>query len=343
MEIEDLRIDPRLLERAVESASNGIVITDARLPDTPIVYANPAFHAITGYSAAETLGRNCRFLQGAETSRPAVERIRAAIRAHREIREVLLNFRKDGTPFWNELYLAPVHDGQGQLTHFIGVQTDVTRRKQAEEALNRSRDELAAANRQLRELASLDGLTKLVNRRGFDESFEREWKRAVRLCRELSIIMIDVDHFKAYNDTCGHLAGDEVLKTVAESLRGKLRRPTDLVARYGGEEFVALLPETNEAGAAALAEEMRTSVERLEIVYPTLSARTQVTISLGVATAFPEEMPAPTKLLESADAALYRAKANGRNCVGVTESARHPSKPRSRRYRMATERNPVAQ
>src|SRR5215207_1577488 len=135
----------RLLDRAVAASSNGIVITDPRMPDDPIVYVNPAFERISGYPVDEVLGHNCRFLQGDDRDQPALDELRSALNEERESRVVLKNYRKDGTPFWNELYVSPVHDEEGRLTNFVGVQNDVTERKRIEEALEASEDRLRLA------------------------------------------------------------------------------------------------------------------------------------------------------------------------------------------------------
>jgi PAS domain S-box-containing protein len=124
-----------LYNRALAATSCGIVISDARQPNNPIIYCNPAFLEITGYSPQEVIGRNCRFLQGTETDPLAIEEIRQSIRAEQGCQVVLKNYRKDGTLFWNDLTISPVRDASGCLTHFIGVQTDITKRKQAEETL----------------------------------------------------------------------------------------------------------------------------------------------------------------------------------------------------------------
>lgn len=134
----------RLLDRAVAASANGIVITDPRLPDNPIVYINPAFEKISGYTAEEVRGRNCRLLQDDDRDQPQIEELRAAIREERDCRVVLRNYRKDGTLFWNELYVSPVHDENGQLTNFIGVQNDITERKRVEEILSESEERFRA-------------------------------------------------------------------------------------------------------------------------------------------------------------------------------------------------------
>lgn len=134
----------RLLDRAVAASSNGIVITDPRLPDDPIIYINPAFERISGYPAEEILGHNCRFLQGDDRDQPALEELRTALREERESRVILKNYRKDGTPFWNELYVSPIHDEEGRLTNFVGVQNDITERRRIEEVLRESEERFRA-------------------------------------------------------------------------------------------------------------------------------------------------------------------------------------------------------
>jgi PAS domain S-box-containing protein len=135
----------RLLDRAVAASSNGIVITDPRLPDDPIVYVNPAFEKTTGYPMEEVIGRNCRFLQGEDRDQPALDELRACLREGQECRVVLRNYRRDGSLFWNELYVSPVHDDEGNVTNFVGVQNDVTESKRTEEVLKGSEDRLRLA------------------------------------------------------------------------------------------------------------------------------------------------------------------------------------------------------
>jgi len=134
----------RLLDRAVSASSNGIVITDPKLPDDPIVYVNPAFERISGYPVDEVLGHNCRFLQGEDRDQPALGELRASLKEERESKVILKNYRKDGTPFWNELYVSPVHDEDGRLTNFVGVQNDITERRRIEEVLRESEERFRA-------------------------------------------------------------------------------------------------------------------------------------------------------------------------------------------------------
>lgn len=389
-------IDPVLAARALAALGSPLVVCDASLPDTPVVYANPAFGAVTGYLPPEALGHNCLFLQGEDTDPAAVQEIAADLREGRPFRRIILNYRKDGSPFWNEMYVAPIRDADERPTHFVSVQVDVTERVRAQEALRaattrlevlianihagviveddggqvvltnqafsdmmgvdappgsltganvvpmargtgalftdpdgfieralhlrRQRESVAAeelrltdgrvwerdyvpvfsgeghgahlwlfrdvterrraeerladyavvleakmreleevnsrleeANGRLDALATTDGLTGLLNQRVFHERLAEEFRRARRYGEPLSLIVLDVDRFKAYNDSLGHLAGNAVLRTLAEVLRGHTRE-TDLAARFGGEEFARLFSVSPEYAAGGKSE-----------------------------------------------------------------------------------------
>ncbi|MBD2182537.1 diguanylate cyclase [Planktothrix sp. FACHB-1355] len=172
---------------------------------------------------------------------------------------------------------------------------------------------LLAANQQLLELASSDGLTLVANRRRFDEYLNQEWRRLVREREPLSLILCDVDFFKAYNDTYGHIAGDICLQKVAEAIRQATRRPADLVARYGGEEFAVILPNTHSAGAVYVAEQIRAKVATMQIEHPNSQVSQFITLSLGVGSTIPDYQSSPAQLIAAADQALYEAKAQGRD------------------------------
>jgi phosphoserine phosphatase RsbU/P len=148
---EQFEGERELKNRALDVALEGIVITDFRHPDNPLIYVNEGFERLTGYSVAEVLGSNCRFLQGPDTDPQAAEEIRAAVRERRACRVEILNHRQDGTPFWNRLSITPVKDASGEVTHFIGVQSDITERRRAEEALRAANEELARANQRMRD------------------------------------------------------------------------------------------------------------------------------------------------------------------------------------------------
>jgi two-component system, chemotaxis family, response regulator WspR len=188
-------------------------------------------------------------------------------------------------------------------------------RDDAYRALRESQQQLLEANLELQRMMNMDGLTRVNNRRRFDEYAASEWQRAIREKRPFGLIICDVDDFKRYNDTYGHLAGDEVLKRVAEVLRSCLHRPADLAARFGGEEFAAVLPDTAAAGTRQLAEAMRQGVEGLEISHSQSSAGCYITLSVGSIATVPERWDTLIDLVAKADAALYQAKRLGKNRV----------------------------
>lgn len=192
------------------------------------------------------------------------------------------------------------------------------------EELASANSALEAANEELKRISHQDGLTRIANRRFFDESLERELARCRRHQRPLSLIMLDVDHFKSFNDALGHLAGDETLRRVALCLQKSARRAADLAARYGGEEFALLLPESDLEAAMKVAERTREAVKSLKVQHPGKSSLPVVTISLGVATIFPDESTKPQDIIQLADDALYSAKESGRDrCMSY--KARSPS------------------
>lgn len=178
--------------------------------------------------------------------------------------------------------------------------------------LQLERREVQRLNLELNDLARRDGLTGLPNRRHFDEVLAREWERALRTGQPLCVLLVDVDHFKAYNDHRGHLAGDACLARVAEAMQSAIHRPADLVARYGGEEFVVLLPETRLEGASDLALRLIERVDHLALPHGASQTAAHVTISIGVACLVGRAWPSPADLLAAADQALYEAKHLGR-------------------------------
>ncbi len=191
------------------------------------------------------------------------------------------------------------------------------RRKARENELLDLTRQLAEANSMLRRLAVIDPLTEVANRRYFDQAMVQEWRRSRREGRPLGLIMIDIDFFKNYNDAYGHQAGDECLVKVAKALSGCLSRPGDFVARYGGEEFAGVMPNTDLAGAMAVAERMREAVAEMAILHPDSSAAAHVTVSLGVASLIADARTTFQALIKAADQALYRAKETGRNRVST--------------------------
>jgi diguanylate cyclase (GGDEF)-like protein/PAS domain S-box-containing protein len=214
--------------------------------------------------------------------------------------------RKDGSIAWVEANVRLMRDSvTGEPKEHVIIMRDITERKQLEEKLSTQ--------------ALTDGLTGLWNRRAFDDALAREWKRTVRDGSQISLLILDLDHFKRFNDQYGHLAGDDCLRAVASAVRGAVRA-SDCVARYGGEEITIILPTTDTAGAVAAAEKVRSAVETLQLSHEgNQEGGARVTVSIGVATAFARQSEAvermPESLLQAADNAMYKAKHDGRNRV----------------------------
>ncbi|GGI03277.1 EAL domain-containing protein [Egicoccus halophilus] len=240
-----------LLARALGATAAGVTVADARRPDQPLVYVNEAFERLTGYGVQEALGRNCRFLQGVGTAPEAIDRMRAGIAQRRPVTVRVVNYRRDGTPWWNEVHLAPVFDDRGQLTHVVGVQHDVS-------------SEVEATS-QLRYLARHDQLTGLRNRASLVEDLQ-----AAMAASEVVglLFFLDLVGFKQVNDRHGHGAGDDLLRRVGSGVWSVLDEGATAY-RLGGDEFVVLLqgPSAEEEGvaervagelAAAVARPMRT-------------------------------------------------------------------------------------
>ncbi len=178
----------------------------------------------------------------------------------------------------------------------------------------------------LENMAFLDGLTGIANRRQFDQELEKEWRRMMRQNAPLSLLLMDIDYFKKFNDHYGHAAGDDCLRLVAQTVSRVIKRPGDLVARYGGEEFAIILPNTNEPGAYAVAESMRFAVDHLKLAHATSLLTDHVTISLGVTSDIPDREGNLQDFVNRADHALYRAKSSGRNQVQIEPSAPEENK-----------------
>ncbi|WP_222195838.1 diguanylate cyclase domain-containing protein [Modestobacter italicus] len=294
---------PELMLRAVSVASNGIVIADARRPDLPLVYANAAFLRMTGYTEAEVLGRNCRFLQGPDTDRSQVHPIGRRLLAGRDVDAVLLNYRRDGSAFWNELHVSAVRDAHGEITHHIGSQLDVTARVERE--------------RRTAYLAHHDELTGLPNRAHVLEHLHLELRRARRSGASVATVLLDLDDFKAINDRFGHAVGDSALVWAAGRLRSAIRAG-DLLGRLGGDEFLVVLaglPPADghpDGGGAAGAEQMVRRVQehlRSALADPLVLADAALRISASSGAAvFPGDADDPAALIARADAAMYRSK-----------------------------------
>jgi diguanylate cyclase (GGDEF)-like protein/PAS domain S-box-containing protein len=309
---ETLRHSEEKYRRLVETAQAGIWTLDNRGRTD---YVNSQMAQMLGYAVDEILGKPfTAFLADGND-----EALRAALRdgLTRIIERVEVRFaRKDKSELWAIVSSNPIIDSVGEISGILLMAVDISDRKFAEEALHKSQYRLRAAYRELETLASLDGLTRIPNRRLFDDRLEEEWRRARRGHSPISLMLIDVDYFKSFNDHYGHISGDDCLRRVAAALADRLRRHEDFLARYGGEEFAVILPDTDHQGALALAEKMRAGVEALAIPHEHSEVSPHVTISVGVAEIRGPAPDLPSRhLVETADRALYDAKHQGRNRV----------------------------
>ncbi len=271
-------------------------------------YVSPACREILGYEPTELIGvkpRNQVHPDDAERVSQTFQSLLDGGQSQGMITNRILH--RDGRWVWVEVTLRALRDGERGLPRgIIGSLRDISARKAIEQ-------ELEEANRRLEALAGKDALTGLANRRTFDDVLDKEYRRARRERKSLSLIMIDVDHFKAFNDHYGHPEGDECLRRVAAAIQATVRRPGDMVARYGGEEFAVILPSTPESGAATIADLIRDSVLKLRLPHQNIPSQ-MLTISCGVAATESFDRR-PTSLVKLADRALYQAKENGRNRV----------------------------
>lgn len=329
--------DEATLNSVLESVQDAIVVLD----ENAIVQAlNPAVSSVFGYGLHKVMGREIfmllpqvlaeqyrnSFLQYIETGTHSGKVIGQRVEVDGQ--------RADGSSFPLELTISEVKLGDKRL--FTCVMRDISQRKAFEEkllenidelqatqdALNAANEQLMDANMELGRMAQQDGLTGVGNRRAFDQRLSAEWARAARSGTALALLMIDVDHFKKYNDGYGHQLGDECLRKVAEILRGAVTRASDFTARYGGEEFAILLPDTDEAGAMEVAVHIRLRLAEAAIPHAFSLTSPHVTVSIGLASVVPLLGVAPDHLVAGADRALYRAKDAGRNrAVGVSSPA----------------------
>lgn len=226
---------------------------------------------------------------------------------------------KDGSYKWLLSRGQVFRNEQDNPIRMVGSLTDISDRKQTELALKQAKAKIEVANQELEHLVRFDELTQIANRRYFDEYLRQEWQKLEQSQLPLSLIFCDVDYFKAYNDSYGHLAGDRCLEGIASAIRSAVRRPEDLVARYGGEEFAVILPYISSIGVAEVAKTIQTNIAKLQIPHVSSSISPYVTLSFGVATIVPTADLPCTHLVDIADQALYWAKVEGRDRI-VTNS-----------------------
>mgnify|MGYP000477539703 CR=1 FL=1 len=290
----------KLLDQAIEASVSGTVIISARAPYV-IEYVNPAFEKMLGYSAADVVGRESGMLLGRVDGRRDVPEIREALAMQREAHVSLRVLRKDGVAVWTDMYIAPMRDAAGAVSHFVIAHYDITDKK-------RSEDELVYR-------ANHDVLTGLANRRLLADKLQDMIALAARRQRAIWLMFIDLDRFKRINDSLGHRVGDDFLKLMAERLRASVRG-IDVVARLQGDEFMIAFPDTGDPPAIALI------VQRVmaRIADPVMVAGHELSVSCSAGVArYPGDGETPDVLIDNADMAMYKAKEQGRNNVQFFE------------------------
>ena len=282
-----------LLQRGIDATRNGVVMADASVPDLPLVYANAAFYEITGYQKEEVIGRNCRFLQGKDTDPNAVAQIRTAIIERREQQVTVLNYRKDGTPFWNLFSIAPVFGLDGSCTHYVGIQQDVTRQRENEEKLRFQRTH--------------DLLTGLLNRTAFEDQLAYHYQHR-QPSLPMAVLVINLDGFKSINDGLSHQVGDSLLQSVGQRLRDWL--PVgNVIARLGGDDFGLLLLDREQEAIIQAAECLLTLLSRPFIID---EHQLHISASIGISSVG-GVIRDSGDFIQHANLALGEAKLQGRN------------------------------
>jgi two-component system cell cycle response regulator len=300
---------------AIKATRDGLVITEYREGKSLISYVNPAFEELTGYPIDECLGRNCNFLQREDREQPEIEQIREAIKLGQSVLVTLRNYKKDGTLFWNELSISPIKNEFDEITHFVGIQKDVTKRVNLEEQIKFTNLKLEEANKNLQHNNKIDHLTGLYNRRAMDEELSDFINIARREKSTLAFYSIDIDNFKLVNDEYGHEVGDTCIKYVAAQLLNVFKRAQDLVLRYGGEEFLVVSYGGCNQQFDCLADMALKNISGKEVSIPELNLKLRLTESIGVYSVTVTNDFKLKKAIQNADSAMYQAKQEGKNQV----------------------------
>lgn len=296
------QFDSAFVRRVLDSAPEGIAICDARAADYPVLYVNAAFELMTGYSPAEVIGSNLRILQGTDREQDARRRIREQLERGVECRALMRNYRKNGELIWNEMYLQPLRDGDGVVTHYVGFFRDASSR-------------LRSADRSLEGLPGWvreDRVTGLSSRPWFDELLEREWRIARREERPLTLTLFDIDALALYNETYGKAAGDACLKRIGRTIGGSFRRGSDVVARWDGAALAVLAAHRDGVSVGGVVEHAQATVRKvaeMRIHHPRSTTQKFVTVTAGLATVVPHrDEESPQRLVDRAEQALREAK-----------------------------------
>src|SRR6202042_895405 len=303
--------DQGLYRRLVESSPEGVVLIDAQGADHPVIYVNPAFEALTGYSAAELIGRNLRLLQADDREQDGRHRLRDALSRGETCRVLLRNYRKDGSLFWNEMTVMPLRHPDGCVTHFAGHHRDAGERLRIDPKV--SKDSLSGAHQPTAIAVRDDRLTGLYTLSYLEELLKRDWSIAHREQRSIAVFAVDIDALDLYNATFGRAAGDSAIRRVAHVVSACLRRSSDVTARIDGGSLIAFAPGLSIEQALRLGHLMAERVRDLRIHHPRSAVLRYISISVGVCAGTPGASDSPSDLLQRAQQQLQFAKKSGRN------------------------------
>jgi len=293
-----------LANRIIEHSNDSILISRSDQIDEPgpfIIYANETFSKETGYTQEDIIGKNPRILQGPHTDRATLARIRAGLKTWQSMREDVLNYKKNGEAFWQELNIFPLPNASGEITHWVSIQRNITERKIAEQ--------------QIYDLAFLDPLTGLPNRRLFYDRMRRTLLSNTRSEQHSALLYIDLDHFKLVNDRQGHATGDLVLKSVAKQL-SLCMRAGDTISRIGGDEYIILLDNLGKdlATAASITDVIaKRMLSSFSSVQEQIDHGWSGTFSIGITLFSGDQSRTLEEIVKDADLAMYQAKTRGRN------------------------------
>src|ERR1700692_1746151 len=304
-------IDPDLYRRLVESSPGGVVLVDAQGSDHPVIYANPAFEALTGYSAAELIGRNLRLLQADDREQDGRHRLRDALSRGETCRVLLRNYRKDGSLFWNEMTLLPLRHADGCVTHFVGHHRDAGERLRFDPKT--AKDTLSGAHQPTAMAIRDDRLTGLFTLAYLEELLKRDWAVAHREQRSIAVFAVDIDALDLYNTTFGRAAGDSTIRRVAHVMSGCLRRSRRVAARLDRGRVIAFAPGLTIEQALRIGQLMAERVRDLRIHHPRSAVLRYVSVSVGVCAVVPDPADSPASLLQKSQSQLQLAKKSGRN------------------------------
>ena len=304
-------IDVDFYRRLLESSPEGVGLVDARMPEHPVVYVNRGFETLTGYAAADLIGKNLRLLQADDRDQDARHRLREALGKGEPCRVLLRNYRKDGTVFWNEMTILPMRDADGRVTHFAGHHRDAGERLRIDPKL--SRDSLSGAHQPTSVAIRDDRLTGLFTLPYLEELLKRDWAISQREDRSIAVFAIDIDALDLYNATFGRAAGDSAIRRVAHCVSGCLRRSSDVTARIDGGSLMAFAPGLSTEQAMRMGQTMAERVRELRIHHPRSAVLRYVSVSVGVSAMIPGAKDEPTILIEKSQRHLKLAKQSGRN------------------------------